>query len=98
MHGSVEESTVKLTSYEQTGENSKITLKDPPSPEVAGNLEKLRQTQEGLYGKESSDEETDPTYTSINRQKDGDGAPPVPPKNPALLDVSVQQSGLRNNR
>ncbi|WP_250295945.1 hypothetical protein [Wolbachia endosymbiont of Oedothorax gibbosus] len=35
MPASVEKSTVKLTSHEQTGDNSKITLKDLPSPEEA---------------------------------------------------------------
>ncbi|BET31849.1 MULTISPECIES: hypothetical protein [Wolbachia] len=90
MHGSVEKSTVKLTSYEQTGDNSKITLKDPPSPEEAGNaissvLNVVPRVQ-GMSHEESDDEEVDPTYASVNRQKDGDGAPPILPKAPGLQD------------
>lgn len=74
MHGSVEESTVKLTSYEQTDENSKITLKDPPLPEEA-----------------ESDNEEDNVYATVNRQKDGDEAPPlVPPKGQTPLDINTQ--------
>lgn len=90
MHGSVKKSTVKLTSYEQTGDNSKITLKDPPSPEEAGNaissvLNVVPRVQ-GMSHEESDDEEVDPTYASVNRQKDGDGAPPILPKAPGLQD------------
>ncbi|WP_264705356.1 hypothetical protein [Wolbachia endosymbiont (group A) of Gymnosoma rotundatum] len=103
MHGSVEKSTVKLTSYEQTGDNSKITLKDPPSPEEAGNaISSVLNVVPRVQGMSHEESDEDPDYATVNRQTvedDDDEAPSVPPKNPALknsLDSGISY-GMRRS-
>lgn len=70
MHGSVEKSTVKLTSYEQTGENSKITLKDPPSPEEAGNaISSVLNVVPRVQGMSHEESDEDPDYATVDFSK-----------------------------